>query len=247
MTAPTMTAPSPQNPRFTPVADRALLVEFAEALSDPAHDAVLALDRALGLKPPEGLEEVVPALVNLLVTFDPLRSDHHRIERALRGLLTQTTPTAGPGSQREVVVCYDSDLAPDLDAVAKLTGLDRETVIAAHLAGDYAVYMYGFAPGYAYLAGLPEALRLPRKPAPLRGIAAGSVLIAGAQCLVSTLIMPTGWWIIGRSPTRILTADPAHPFLFDVGDAVRFRRISRAEFDVATFDQPQSDPGGGHG
>jgi inhibitor of KinA len=69
----------------------------------------------------------------------------------------------------------------------------------------------------------------------VRGVAAGSVIIAGPQCLVTTLTMPTGWWIIGRSPTRILTSDPARPFLFDVGDKVRFRRISRAEF--AAFGQ----------
>jgi inhibitor of KinA len=80
---------------------------------------------------------------------------------------------------------------------------------------------------------VPEAIQQPRKPAPIRGIAAGSVLIAGPQCLVSTLTMPTGWWIIGRSPTKILdAASDDRPFLFDVGDAVRFRRISRAEFDA---------------
>ena len=62
-------------------------------------------------------------------------------------------------------------------------------------------------------------------------MAAGSVLIAAGQCLVSTLVMPTGWWIIGQSPTRVLTGDAVRPFLFDVGDRVQFRRISRAEFD----------------
>ena len=104
-------------------------------------------------------------------------------------------------------------------------------MIAAHLAGEYRVFMYGFAPGYAYLAGVPEALRMPRKATAVRGIAAGSVVIAGPQCLVTTLTMPTGWWIIGRSPTSILTGDPAAPFLFDVGDRVRFRRASRSEYE----------------
>jgi inhibitor of KinA len=91
--------------------------------------------------------------------------------------------------------------------------------------------MYGFAPGYAYLAGVPEVLRMPRKPAAVRGIPAGSVLIAGQQCLVSTITMPTGWWVIGRSAARILTDDSARPFLFDVGDEVRFRRVTRAEYE----------------
>ena len=52
------------------------------------------------------------------------------------------------------------------------------------------------------------------------------MLIAGPQCIVTTLTMPTGWWVIGRSPARILTGDPAKPFLFDVGDRIRFQRIS---------------------
>jgi inhibitor of KinA len=89
--------------------------------------------------------------------------------------------------------------------------------------------MYGFAPGYAYLTGVPDAIRRPRKAAPVRAVPAGSVIIAGGQCLVTTLTMPTGWWVIGRSPTRILTGEVQRPFLFDVGDRVRFRRISAAD------------------
>ena len=106
-------------------------------------------------------------------------------------------------------------------------------MIAAHLAGDYTVFLYGFAPGYAYLGCVRDELQLPRKDTALRDVPAGSVIIAGAQCIVTTLMMPTGWWIIGRSPTAILQDDPARPFLFDVGDAVQFRRISRAEFEAA--------------
>lgn len=86
----------------------------------------------------------------------------------------------------------------------------------------------------AYLAGVPEAIRIPRKEAAVRGVPAGSVLIGGQQCLVTTLTMPTGRWIIGRSPTLILdSASKERPFLFDVGDRVSFRRISRAQFDEA--------------
>ena len=46
----------------------------------------------------------------------------------------------------------------DLAEVATRTGLTRDQVIATHLAGDYSVALYGFAPGYAYLSGLPEPL-----------------------------------------------------------------------------------------
>lgn len=218
-------------PRFTPVADHAVLVEFAESISDSAHGQVLALDRALNASPPPGFRESVPAFVNLLVDFDPLVSDHAAVSAALRHLLTRTEGSAPTPALREVEICYDPPLSPDLETVADRTGLSPEAVIAAHLAGDYQVFLYGFAPGYAYLAGVPEALRLDRKPAPVRGISAGSVIIAGAQCLITTLVMPTGWWIIGRSPTKVLTGDSARPFLFDVGDRVRFRRIRREDFE----------------
>lgn len=227
----TATPPSPNAPRLTPVADHALLIEFAEVIDPAAHAAVRHLDRALTAAAAPGLIELVPAYVSLLVDFDPMLTDHRRMAEAVTAALRQPRVSESHGQVQEVAVCYDTDLAPDLAEVATRCGLSEEAVIAAHLGGDYRVFMYGFAPGYAYLAGVPEALRLDRKPAPRRGVAAGSVLIAGPQCLVSTLTMPTGWWIIGRSPTRILTGRADRPFLFDVGDAVRFRRVDRATFE----------------
>lgn len=212
-------------PRLVPVADRAVLVEFGATVDEAVHDAVLALDRALAAALIPGVTEIVPAMVNLLVVFDPLLTDHATVVSTLRPLLDAPKARAATVTEHAIPICYDPSVAPDLAAVATAQGMTQEAVIAAHLAGDYSVWMYGFAPGYAYLSGTPDAIRLPRKTAPVRGVPAGSVIIAGGQCLVTTLTMPTGWWIIGRSPARILTGDPARPFLMDVGDRVRFRRI----------------------
>lgn len=206
---------------FRPIADGGLLVEFAAG--DGAR--VRLLDRALADAPFAGFAEAVPAFVTLAVVFDPRITDHGAVEAHLRRLLAVPGAGAGPGGDRVVEVCYDD--APDMAEVAARSGLSVEAVIAAHLKGDYEVAMYGFAPGYAYLTGVPAGLHLDRKAAAVRGVAAGSVIIAGAQCLVTTLTMPTGWWVIGRSPTRVLTGDDARPFLFDVGDRVRFRRVGR--------------------
>jgi len=220
-------------PVFRPVADHALLVEFGDTIGRAAHDEVLRLDAALSAGAVAGFLEAVPAYVNILVRFDPMITDHEAVEASLRRLIEAPGSAPRAGRQREVRICYDAEFAPDLPGVAKALGLSEEAVVAAHLAGDYRVYMYGFAPGYAYLAGVPERIQLPRKTAPVRDIPAGSVLIAGPQCLVTTFIMPTGWWIIGRSPTRILDGgEGERPFLFDVGDSVRFTRISRAAFEA---------------
>jgi inhibitor of KinA len=219
-------------PIFRPVAEHGLLVEFGAMIDRAIHARVLRLDRALAAAAVPGVLEAVPAYAAILIRFDPRLTDHAAIEQAARGLLDVAPEAPAAPVWHEVTVCYDAGLSPDLAAVAQATGLSPEQVIAAHLAGEYEVFMYGFAPGYAYLAGVPEAIRLPRKPSAQRDIPAGSVLIAGPQCLVSTLTMPTGWWIVGRSPTRILTGDPARPFLFDPGDRVRFRRISRAVYEA---------------
>ena len=225
--------PTPNTPIFRPLAEHAVLVEFGTVLDQAAHQAVIRLDQALAAQRFVGFRESVPALVNLLVEFDTLATDHPTVIAHLRGLLTAQTIARPQPAQREVLICYDTDLAPDLAAVAQQSGLTPEAVINAHVSGDYAVFMYGFAPGYAYLGGVPGEIRRDRKPSPVRGVAAGSGIIAGAQCLITTLLMPTGWWIIGRSPTAILTRDPARPVRFDVGDKVHFRRISRAEYEAA--------------
>ncbi|MBV0890387.1 allophanate hydrolase subunit 1 [Paracoccus sp. Z118] len=217
--------------RFAPVAEHALLVELGETIDDATSDRVVALDRALAASPPPGLREVVPGMVNLLVDFDPIVTDHREIEAAVRACLARPAPEGRTGGLREVEICYDPDLGPDLSAVAEAKGISVDDVIAAHLGGDYTVRMYGFTPGYAYMSGTPAAIQLPRKPAAIRGVPAGSVIIAGPQCIVTTLLMPAGWWVIGRSPTRILTGDEDRPFLFDVGDHVRMRRISREEYE----------------
>lgn len=228
-------ASGPENgfPRFRPVGERGLLVEFGEEIATQIHDQVIMLDAALAQAPFAGFAEAVPAYASLLVCFDPLITDHLTVKARILDLIAQGGKAAGSNEEREVEICYDADLAPDLETVMEMTGLGAEEVIQAHLSGDYSVFMYGFAPGYAYLAGVPEAIRLPRKQAAIRDVPAGSVIIAGPQCLVTTLTMPTGWWIIGRSPTRILRDDDKdRPFLFNVGDKVRFRRISRQEFDA---------------
>lgn len=218
-------------PRFRAVADHAVMVAFCDVQDAAAHARVLHLDQALRTDPCPGLTEALPAMVSLLVDFDPRLTDHRAVADHVRGLLDRPVPARPAPPPHEVPVCYDAGLAPDLDMVARLTGLTPQAVIAQHLAGTYHVAMYGFAPGYAYLTGVPAPLWLDRKPAAVRNVPAGSVIIAGGQCLVTTLTMPTGWWVIGRSPARILTGDADRPFLFDVGAQVRFRRMSRAGMD----------------
>jgi inhibitor of KinA len=47
-------------------------------------------------------------------------------------------------------------------------------------------------------------------------------MIAGGQCLITTLPMPTGWWVIGHTDFRVLDPEAEQPFRLAPGDRVRF-------------------------
>lgn len=215
---------SAETPSIVPVADHAVLVVFDDEIDETTLARIHALDAALSRDSPSGMIEIVPALTSLLIEFDPVVTDHAAIAAAvLANLDAPTRPS--PGVNHIIDVCYEGDHGPDLGAAAEGSGVDEATVVQIHLSGRYTVGMYGFAPGFAYLYGTPAAIRLPRNPTPGPLRPAGSVIIAGQQCMIIPTALSTGWFAIGMSPVPMHTDDPARPFLFDVGDTITFRRI----------------------
>jgi allophanate hydrolase subunit 1 len=91
--------------------------------------------------------------------------------------------------------------------------------------------MYGFAPGFCYLGGLPEKLGIPRRTTPRSPTPANLILVGGGLTLISTFSMPTGWWLIGRTPERMFSLSRQPNFLAEVGDELRFEAIDRATFE----------------
>ena len=218
-------------PTFKLVSDCALLVELGTSVDDDINRMIVNLDGMIAQRAIAGVKEVVPALVNLLVVFDPLTTDHRAVRTEIEALLPLDNDYSKAGRRHALKVCYDGEFCPDLEQVAIACGLSSEAVINVHTSVEYRVSMYGFAPGFAYLTGVPKAIQVPRKAKPVRDIPKGSVMIAGPQCLTTTVKMPTGWSIIGRSDANIITDDNDRPFLFDVGDTVTFKRVKADDLD----------------
>jgi KipI family sensor histidine kinase inhibitor len=131
----------------------------------------------------------------------------------------------------QIPVCYEPAFAPDLEEVARRTGLDAARVVALHAAAPYRVLMIGFAPGHPYIGGLDARLAVPRRASPRLRVEAGSVAIANAQTAIYPFAIPGGWNVIGRTPLALFdpARDPAS--LLEPGDAVAFVPITHAEFD----------------
>jgi inhibitor of KinA len=87
-------------------------------------------------------------------------------------------------------------------------------------------------PGFAYLGGLDPRIATPRRNSPRKAVPAGAVGIGGQQTGVYPTVSPGGWNLIGRTPRAIFDIARDEPSLLAMGDRVRFRPITRAEFDA---------------
>jgi KipI family sensor histidine kinase inhibitor len=219
-------------PRFLPVGDAALTVEFGDAITPELNEAVVGLDIALAASELDGIIETVPSYRSLLICYDPLEISLPQLVAELRRLLASGPPMRGSvRTDWTVPVVYDPPYADDLPEVAQRLGLTEEAVIALHTGADFQVYTVGFAPGLPYLGGLPPALYISRREIPRSQVPVGAIMIGGMQAVIVSIPLPTGWYVLGRTPLRPFEPEREDPFLFRAGDHVRFRRIGAAEFE----------------
>jgi len=188
------------------VGRRAVLVEL-DSLADAA-----ALAGRLRSAAPVGVEDVVCGLRTVLVRgCGDLRA---AIAPSLSSVADR--PTSVPDVVR-IPVVYDGD---DLAEVAERCGVDD--VAGLHAGATYTVAFCGFAPGFAYLTGLPTALQLPRRATPRPRVPAGSVAIAGELAAVYPTASPGGWHLLGRTDLTLFDVDRDPPALLSPGTVVRF-------------------------
>jgi KipI family sensor histidine kinase inhibitor len=194
-----------------PFGDAALLVEV-DGLTD-----VLALAAAVRAARPAGVLDVVPAARTVLLAVQP-GTDLAALRRTVQGL--PIDPSSVPdGATVEIPVTYDG---PDLAEVARLTGLDEDEVVAGHTGTPWRVAFGGFAPGFAYLTGGDERLRVPRRDEPRTTVPAGAVGLAGEFSGVYPRSSPGGWQLIGSTDVRLWDAERDPPALLEPGGWVRF-------------------------
>jgi inhibitor of KinA len=218
-------------PRFLDAGDAALVVEFGTTVDPAIHDHVLALDRALVALALPGVRETVPTFRSLMIHYDPLVIDRARlIERVRAAELDAPVPT--PAVRWTIPCCYDAPFGEDLAEVAATTGLREARIVALHASTPLRVYMYGFLPGFCYLGGMPRELAISRRASIRPPHPTGAVIIADGMTVITTFSMPTGWWVVGRTPELLFAPARAANFLVGVGDVVRFEAIDRATFDA---------------
>ena len=132
---------------------------------------------------------------------------------------------AGAAGERlvEVPVRYDG---PDLAGVAERWGVDVDEVVRRHTSLEFVSVFCGFAPGFAYLDGLPAEWSVPRLDTPRTRVPPGAVGLADRWCAVYPTASPGGWLLLGTTSTKVW--DLGHhegPALLTPGTRVRFRAV----------------------
>jgi KipI family sensor histidine kinase inhibitor len=223
-------------PRFAPVGESALTVEFDDVIDPAVNARVRALDRAIAASNLPGIIETVPSFRSLLIIYEPEVIGLDELTGQLTPLLG-ARPMARINAERSwtIPVAYGFPTDDDLRQVSDATGLSRDEVIGLHSGAEYQVFLIGFVPGLPVLGGLPPALHVPRRPDPRPSIPAGRVMIGGMQGIILPMAMPTGYHILGQTPLRPYNRGAENPFLFRAGDHIRFRPITARELDALAW------------
>jgi KipI family sensor histidine kinase inhibitor len=213
------------------VGNTALLIDAA------GHDpAVLAarLARESGRREARPADIVVGAATVLIVAgrASPLE--------VITGVIAGVSPddvdepsSSDGAAEVEIPVRYDGE---DLDEVARLVQLTTSEVVDLHRGATYRAAFMGFAPGFAYLTGLPDELVVGRRSQPRSTVPAGSVAIADVYSAVYPRSTPGGWRLLGSTDTVLFDPDRSPPALLTAGARVRFvpegdHRRGRTEAD----------------
>jgi KipI family sensor histidine kinase inhibitor len=199
------------------VGERGLLVECADLEEvERTYAALRAEARLLA-------SEIVPAARTILL-------DGLADVAAARELVTALDPVrersrAPDGPVVEIPVRYDG---PDLAEVARQWRVRPAEVVQVHTTIEFVVAFCGFAPGFAYCAGLPQGREVRRRSEPRPRVPAGSVALAGEFTGVYPSASPGGWQLVGTTAVPVWRPERDDPALLTPGTRVRFRAITSA-------------------
>lgn len=230
-------------PTLHPAGDSAFVFQLGEEILPQVNARIVALADALSACPPAGLCETVPSYRSLLVIYDPEQVRGAALAAEVLRVYAALDATPRPTRRLTVPALYGGTVGQDLEDLARMKSLSPEEIVALHQGAEYRVYMIGFAPGFAYLGGLPRVLHTPRLEVPRQMVPAGALGIGGQQASVNSVAGPSGWRYIGWTPVRSFAPESETPFLFRTGDRVRFRAVDRAEAEDIAARQAHGESG----
>lgn len=218
-------------PRIEVVAIDCLMLRLFDEIAESNMPWMLAASERLRAVFADHLIDLVPSYTTLMVHYDGLALTPAEARALIGQAITDLRPGTQRLGQRHVLpVWYDLSVGPELSLLAARIGCPVSEVIRRHSEREYQVFALGFAPGFAFMGLVEEALAAPRLNTPRKRVAAGSVGIAERQTAAYPAQSPGGWNLIGRTPSALFDRNREGYSLMQPGDTVQFEAVSHAEF-----------------
>ena len=212
--------------RFLPNGELSVCLSFPQEHNWPLQSLAATIREQI-----PSVIEIIPAYESITLVFDQPVTELQNLHDDLRDILNQDIkPTTSDVLIHKIPVCYHPEVAPDLRAVCEKLNLSIAELIQRHTSQNYPVAMFGFQPGFIYLAGLSDDLSVPRKATPALQVPSGAVAIGGDQTGIYSLSSPGGWWVVGRTPEVLFNAAQTPPISIEADDVVRFHAISLEQY-----------------
>ena len=228
-------------PRIEVVAIDCLMLRLFDDIAESNMPWMLAASERLRASFAGQLIDLVPSYTTLMVHYDGLALSPAQARELIAEALTDLHPeTRNSGQCHVLPVWYDLSVGPELSLLATRAGCSVSDVIRRHSEHEYQVFALGFAPGFAFMGLVEEALAAPRLNTPRKRVASGSVGIAERQTAAYPAQSPGGWNLIGRTPSALFDREREGYSLMQPGDSVQFAPVSHAEFiNLGGDDTPQ--------
>ena len=168
-------------------------------------------------------EDVVAGLSCVAIRFSP--NQREDVEALLSTVEEMSAPET-PGEEAvEIDVQYGGEYGPDLEWICTSLKQSQDEFITLHTRRVHTVEMMGFTPGFSYISGLPNSVKIPRLDEPRPRVPAGSVGVSSDFTGLYALAGPGGWPLIGRTQKPLFCPDADEPFKLKPGLRIRFRAV----------------------
>ena len=216
------------------IGDSAVICDFGDEVNQSINNEVIKLfhyiRKQAALGNIKGLLNCAPSYNKLIVSFDLAQTNSKKVSDFLNSIQLKNLNFKKDKKNWVIPICYNFEM--DLENMSKKLKLDKEEIINIHVNSTFFIYMIGFVPGHPFMGDLDSKLFLNRLKTPRVKVPAGSVGVVEKFCNIYPYESPGGWNIIGRTPIKLFnTKDNVKPSLLSPGDTVRFKSISKEEFN----------------
>lgn len=209
--------------KFVQLSENVMSAYLGDEISLEVNQRIIQWVKILKEIQHPGIEAIQHTYHQVGVYFNPDRVDVETIqllvEKSYMSIQSVDDEKSSSPKIVEIPVVYDGE---DLSHIAQQQHISTDDVIRLHSGKLYHTYFLGFSAGFPYLAGVEDAIAVPRLTVPRLKVSAGSVGIAEHQTGIYTVASPGGWQIIGHAVPRMFDINRTNPCLVEAGDLIRF-------------------------